>query len=98
MNLGDFIKKIKYEILDSGFNQLEVTFYEDMIRFKLYDDFDVVIEYNGDVDDMQVVGLTTTETNVGTYGTDFGTIKDIYKVMELIKENHELLDVLLKLD
>lgn len=98
MNFGDFVKKIKTEILEDSFNDLEITFYDYMIRIKLYDSFDIVIEYNGDPDDIQVIGLQTIENKLNgeLYGTDFSTIRDIYEIMKLIKENHKLLDEFLK--
>lgn len=96
MNLTNFIKKIKYEILDSAFNDLEMVFYEDLIIFKLYDEGEVEIQYNGDLDAIEVRGLKDWEDGAGNFrGTDFSTIKDIYKIMELIKDNHEVLDNLL---
>ena len=96
MNLKDLIRKIKYEILDEAYNELTITFYEGLIIFKLYDEGDVEIQYTGDIDAIDVRGLKDWEDGAGNFrGTDFGTIKDIYKVMELIKDNHEVLDELL---
>lgn len=96
MNLKDFIKKIRYEILDKNFNDLEIEFYDSLIIFKLYDGGDVQIQYTGDLDAIEVLGLKDWEDGTGNFrGTDLSTIKDIYKIMELIKDNHEVLDELL---
>lgn len=96
MNLKDFIKKIRYEILDEAFNDLEIEFYDSLIIFKLYDGGDVQIQYTGDLDAIEVLGLKDWEDGTGNFrGTDLSTIKDIYKIMELIKDNHEVLDELL---
>ena len=95
MNLKDMIKKIRYEILDKCYNDLTIIFYDGLIIFKLYDG-DVQIQYNGDLEAIEVLGLKDWEDSNGELrGTEFSTIKDIYKVMECIKDNHEILDELL---
>ena len=96
MNLKDFIKKIKYEILDEDFNELEITFYDNLIILKLYGEESIQIQYSGDIDAIEVLGLKDWEDKAGNFrGTDLSTIKDIYRIMELIKDNHEVLDELL---
>lgn len=84
----DFIKYIKYEVLDKNFNELYVSFYENAIVFELYDTRTVAIEYNGDLDDITVCGLEDSEGD----NVSFGVIKDVYGIMKAIKDNHDLLD------
>ena len=88
----DFIKYIKYEVLDADFNDLHISFYDDSITFELCDLGILAIEYCGDPDDIHVIILDNTqELNIS-----FEEIKDIYGVMKAIKDNHDLLDGFLK--
>ena len=91
-DFGEFVKYIKRVILEEPFNQLKISVYDDEIAFGLYDEGDITIVYNGDPDDISCLGITDN----GGHGLDMGTIKDVYKVMEAVKEHHELLDSLLK--
>ncbi len=90
-DFGEFVKYIKRVILEEPFNQLKISIYDDEIAFGLYDEGDIAIVYNGDPDDISCLGITDN----GGHGLDMGTIKDVYKVMEAIKEHHKLLDSLL---
>lgn len=84
----DFIKYIKYEVLDKDFNEIYVSFYDNSIAFELYDSRTIAIEYCGDPDDITVCGLEDTEGEE----IDFSVIKDVYGVMKAIKDNYDLLD------
>ena len=90
----DFIYHLRYEVLDKDFNYLQVDFGDDEIAFKLYDMAEVMIVYDGDVDNIKVYGYN--EDSCCT-GMDFGEIKDIYGVMKAIKENSEMLDAYIKM-
>ena len=84
----DFVKYIRYEVLDSGFNELYVSFYNDSIAFELYDSRTIAIEYCGDPDNITVCGLEDAEGEE----IDFSVIKDVYGIMKAIKDNYDLLD------
>ena len=86
--LSEFIKYIRKEILECPFDNLTIAFYDDEISFKLYDEEDVCIIYNGDIDDIQCEGLTMP--------TNMDTLKDVYGIMQAIKENHKILDNMLE--
>ena len=88
----DFVKYIRYEVLDSGFNELYVSFYSGSIAFELYDSRTIAIEYRGDPDDITVCGLEDAEGEE----IDFNVIKDVYGVMKAIKDNYDLLDEFLE--
>lgn len=90
-DFGEFVKYIRKVVLEAPYNELKINIYDTEISFGLYDDGEIAIIYNGDVDDIKCDGLTDN----GGYGHDMGTIKDIYKVMEAIKEHHEILDNLI---
>lgn len=92
MNFREFIKYLRFEVLDKDFNDLQVDFYDTEIRFKLYDIGDVIIVYNGDVDDIKVYMYEDREDVLEMQGIPFAEIKDIYGVMKAIKENAEMLD------
>jgi len=92
MNFNDFIYHIRYNLLDPEFNDLCVDFCDKEIRFKLYDMEDVVIVYNGDVDDIKVYLYDDNHDVVEFNGVPFGEIRDIYAVMEAIKDNSKMLD------
>lgn len=84
----DFVKYIRHEVLDSGFNELYVSFYNDSIAFELYDSRTIAIEYCGDPDNITVCGLEDAEGEE----IDFSVIKDVYGIMKAIKDNYDLLD------
>ena len=84
----DFVKYIRHEVLDSGFNELYVSFYSDSIAFELYDSRTIAIEYCGDPDNITVCGLEDAEGEE----IDFSVIKDVYGIMKAIKDNYDLLD------
>ena len=84
----DFIKYIKYEVLDKDFNEIYVSFYDNSITFELYDSRTIAIEYCGDPDDITVCGLEDAEGDE----ISFSVIKDVYGVMKAIKDNYDLLD------
>lgn len=92
MNFREFIKYLRFEVLDRNFNDLQVDFCDTEIRFKLYDMGDVIIVYNGDVDDIKVYMYEDREDVLETQGIPFTEIKDIYRVMKAIKDNSEMLD------
>ena len=92
MNFREFIKYLRFEVLDRDFNDLQVDFCDTEIRFKLYDMGDVIIVYNGDVDDIKVYMYEDREDVLETQGIPFTEIKDIYRVMKAIKDNSEMLD------
>lgn len=88
----DFIKYIKYEVLDKDFNEIYVSFYDNSIAFELYDSRTIAIEYCGDPDDITVCGLEDAEGEE----IDFSVIKDVYGIMKAIKDNYDLLDEFLE--
>ena len=92
MNFREFIKYLRFEVLDRDFNDLQVDFCDTEIRFKLYDMGDVIIVYNGDVDDIKVYMYENREDVLEIQGIPFAEIKDIYGVMKAIKDNSEMLD------
>lgn len=92
MNFREFIKYLRFEVLDREFNDLQVDFYDTEIRFKLYDMGDVIIVYNGDVDDIKVYMYEDREDVLEMQGIPFTEIKDIYGVMKAIKDNSVMLD------
>ncbi len=89
MNFREFIKYLRFEVLDKDFNDLQVDFCDREIAFKLYDTANVEIVYNGCVEDIKVYGYNPDNLNSGM---EFGEIKDIYGVMKAIKENSEMLN------
>lgn len=97
MNFSDFVKHIKYDILDPDFNDLAIDFCDKEIRFKLYDMGDVIIVYNGDVDDIKVYINDNSEV-LELNGVPMSEIKDIYGIMEAIKDNSDMLDSFLNKD
>ena len=92
MNFREFIKYLRFEVLDRGFNDLQVDFYDTEIRIKLYNMGNVIIVYNGDVDDIKVYMYEDREDVLETQGIPFAEIKDVYGVMKAIKENAKMLD------
>ena len=92
MNFSDFVKHIKYNVLDLEFNDLTIDFYDKEIRFKLYDMGDVIIVYNGDVDDIKVYMYEDDSEVLEFNGVPMSEIKDIYGIMEAIKDNSDMLD------
>lgn len=91
-DFGEFIKYLRRDVLEAPFNQLKINVYEGEVSFGLYDEGDICIIYNGDEDNITCMGISDNDG----YGLDMGTVKDVYKVMEAIKEHHELLDEFLK--
>lgn len=98
MNFSDFVKHIKYDILDPEFNDLDIDFCDKEIRFKLYDLEDVIIVYNGDVDDIKVYMYNDNPEVLELNGVPMSEIKDIYGIMEAIKDNSDMLDSFLNKD
>ena len=98
MNFSDFVKYIKYNVLDPDFNDLAIDFCDKEIRFKLYDMGDVIIVYNGDVDDIKVYMYENDPEVLELNGVPMSEIKDIYGVMEAIKDNSDMLDSFLNKD
>lgn len=98
MNFSDFVKHIKYNILDPEFNDLAIDFCDKEIRFKLYDMGDVIIVYNGDVDDIKVYMYEDDPEVLELNGVPMSEIKDIYGIMEAIKDNSDMLDSFLNRD
>ena len=92
MNFKEFIKYLKEKGLDPDFNDLSVMFYDPAIVFELYETRTISIEYNGDVDDITVTGLEASEGET----ISFSVIKDVYNVMQAIKDNHYMLNEFLK--
>lgn len=92
MNFKEFIKYLKEKGLDPDFNDLSVIFYDSVIIFELYETRTISIEYNGDVDDITVTGLEASEGET----ISFSVIKDVYNVMQAIKDNHYMLNEFLK--
>ena len=92
MNFREFIKYLRFEVLDRDFNDLQVDFCDTEIRFKLYDMGDVIIVYNGDVDDIKVYMYEDREDVLKTHGIPFTEIKDVFEVMKAIKDNAVMLD------
>ena len=88
----DFIKYIKYEVLDKDFNEIYVSFYDNSIAFELYDSRTIAIEYCGDPDDITVCGLEDAEGDE----ISFSVIEDVYGIMKAIKDNYDLLDEFLE--
>ena len=98
MNFSDFVKHIRYNILDPDFNDLAIDFCDKEIRFKLYDMGDVIIVYNGDVDDIKVYMYEDDPEVLELNGVPMSEIKDIYGIMEAIKDNSDMLDSFLNKD
>lgn len=90
-DFGEFVKYIRKVVLEAPYNELKIDVYDSEISFGLYDDGDIHVVYNGDVDDIKCYGLSDN----GGYGHDMSTMKDIYRVMEAVKEYHTILDNLL---
>ena len=98
MNFSDFVKHIKYDILDPEFNDLDIDFCDKEIRFKLYDMGDVIIVYNGDVDDIKVYMYEDDPEVLELNGVSMSELKDIYGIMEGIKNNSDMLDSFFYID
>ena len=59
---------------------------------------DVIIVYNGDVDDIKVYMYEDDPEVLELNGVPMSEIKDIYGIMEAIKDNSDMLDSFLNRD
>ena len=59
---------------------------------------DVIIVYNGDVDDIKVYMYEDDPEVLELNGVPMSEIKDIYGIMEAIKDNNDMLDSFLNKD
>ena len=87
----DLVKYIRTKILEKGYNELSVEFYDDCVTFRLYDCEQVYISYMPfECDsrrDFKIVvgGLNDTLE-------DMTELKEIYRIVELIEKYKPIID------
>lgn len=92
-NISDLIAYIKKNILEKGFNDLQVTIYDDSVTFSIYEGFHSVIEvskeriYKQDLSSFEEHYIVKYKPEFENGDLTVSEIQEISKICSLIEEN-----------